>query len=1774
MSGAVVILSSSPPRTFARSPTPADTIPPFWSSRTLSTTTATISGQLKDSRQVRDGFSGGFGSARALLTTKVGAENIPLLSPRKDGFKTQVLKGSEGHDGNPLRKLMLREKEVKATEERSKHGELLLPSANLRPKDSQVIEPQGLKTSETEPKDQYDPGISRDSSPLFLEKAIPRRLDWTPVKPNAHVLEARNSEDRDLGFTNDLMAFFAFDPPAITSIETTAPGGTNEAPLHRRRIDLVMTTEADPLPSSSKTKPGRKSMKGGNNGKAKPAAKKALTITGLATSNYAGSRQKETKLPPMLEYLTATQVGAGTEPDSALDKVSKANPSSKKARPNKKAPAKSRLKSPISAMKTALEQQLLFGPASQLARDESPTLTRDTLEALKCSDCFSSDPISPPLTQPVSIDSISPKTSRGTSRYVRRKNLWGAASRDEDNALLHVDTVDLTDSPAVRLALAGKDVLLQPIGHKYQDIDTLNDGSPGPLRGPFPSTKDPALLLDVDEIVTRQLPKSIKPPTQAQARLYHTSRTLKQPQKGAGVHHQADELHSGVKNIAPDSKPTMPSYVGFSDHELKKQISAYGFKAIKKREAMIELLERCWESKHGSQPRHEDENASNDVMTHADLLSKIHDVSARPAPKPKKPSAKRKSESGDTTSTKEPKKRKKTGTKSDDSGQKVGKGSRKRTSMALSNEKIVDIDDLGGPANRFLEKGCSLEIPTVQNDAKSLRPQSAHAVQRLITPPSTVPQLSCTPSQAGESSRAQSTSLTSRLDSPAGGVTSFTPQQTPMPDILSQIHAAIYHLSDTKSVIREPRNHQTSPTWHEKILMYDPIVLEELTVWLNTEGFKTIGEDRERKTRCSGERPECKTCTDNNHVCSGYADRPIRKDGERPDEDVEEDAESGSPTPQKQSRDAEVAMKLRAGPEKETEHKSREDVGEMISPSSNHTGSSVTSSRNRVPYFRYFGPTAIVPGFKQMVVQVKDHRSGLPSASGESPAAGQQLDGNFAVDKDRVPIEIPFYDATDPDQNDPLITHLCETFFAHLGCNYPFLQRDRFLRDLEEKKVDAILVDAVCAVAARFSGNLLLCRSIDPSIPLDAEGNVRRAFRGQPFAQRAMSAVIDTFSCPTMAVAQACLLLAYEEFGVDHDSGLWMYLGTAIRMAQDLGIQKLEGLQLEGRIGPTPKTAKHGQDGKAEEQRRAEQQQKLFRHLSEQGNSQLDDRRASEQERIDTFWAIFFLDRAVSSGVGRPVTLRDKDIEISFPYRADQQMINGYPDPFPAMIKIVHMYGRVADVLNNIKEVSQVTPDVLKRLASMERDLTGIYQRLSPRLHFNATNFQHYVKAGHGTNFILLHFWFHTLIVLLHQPTLLHSFEGRIQQLFPDSRELSMSSAKTIADILAFAELIDVKSFIGNPFTSQPMYVAACAFLAEAAAHTSQPSSRATSPPSNGHTPRPKQDVIAEKTQRAASARHTLLATAANQNYQRCYKALKTLDSYWAGCRYILTALDQKSKGLMDPLLFTADDVDGEMPSTEPSFTTPGWRRSTSLTASLGAYGRLRSLKALSGSGSISPSMDLSNAIGWSLTGTANSLAPNLSFLYPTGGESAKPPQTAPWVKEQDEITQSPAASRNFPAQWQNQRLSSIQANQTMTDTLRQVYHGENSNSADRVSSVPYDPVSTADADLLLGLHSPYAVSSATPSSVPPRPAQLNQNSNAFGYPQQGPRYNGSLSPQQPTSDVQNQAYSDMLIQSQDIDMSAGQQFNFDFPGSDMIPWLEYLPQDVLNYFTESQTEI
>ncbi|KAI5246444.1 hypothetical protein E4T42_06372 [Aureobasidium subglaciale] len=768
---------------------------------------------------------------------------------------------------------------------------------------------------------------------------------------------------------------------------------------------------------------------------------------------------------------------------------------------------------------------------------------------------------------------------------------------------------------------------------------------------------------------------------------------------------------------------------------------------------------------------------------------------------------------------------------------------------------------------------------------------------------------------------------------------------------------------------------------------------------------------RKRKVACSGERPHCNTCTNNRLECTGYADENAPGTGNEDESETPRPApptlvragtseSMKAPPPRKSKttmpkpRNENPGLPTKAPTPAEPRHVPPKPV--RIESDQSYFPRPMPSlffgARNRMPYFRWLGPTAIMPGFKQMVVKVNRSSSatdGVTSPSaGAQPGASAMSNHSASYDPDaRTPQTLPFYDNSSMPPSE-LITHLCDTFFVHLACNYPFLQRDRFLRDLEEKQVDAILVDAVCALAARFSTHHLLVQQTRDG------RDANHSEQGSAFAQRAKLALIDTYATPSVAAVQAALLLAYNEFGESRDSGLWMYLGISIRMAQDLGLHKLDGLRYEGRDGSSPRYSR--QDKHLE---------KTIGHddLQHQDENEAEEQRAAERERVDTFWAVFFLDKVVSSGTGRKSTLQDDDIELSFPPLDLLDPKTGWPSPFPALIRIVCLYGRVADLLNGIKEPSDITDETPQQLADMEARVTNFYQGLSSKLHFQAMNFHHYVKAGEGTNFVLLHFWFHTLIVLLHQPTLLKTFEGKMLQLFPNSQALSMSSAKTIADILSYSQLIDTKAGLGNPFTTQPIYIAACAFLKETAEQTATSKEHSRSQSSaNSRTGSPVREqpaaVVAEMVNMArpssvlpnasrppmverALARHTLLATAANQHYQLCYKALQSLETYWAGTKYILTVLDQKFKGVGDPLLYTAEEGESafEQPEPKPAFTQPGWRRKTPANSwSPSALMQNSFMQTKSPPAGVNPNQP----IGWTLTGTLNSPSTNVAWHF------------------------------------------------------------------------------------------------------------------------------------------------------------------------------------------------
>ncbi|KAF2216643.1 hypothetical protein CERZMDRAFT_109476 [Cercospora zeae-maydis SCOH1-5] len=1004
---------------------------------------------------------------------------------------------------------------------------------------------------------------------------------------------------------------------------------------------------------------------------------------------------------------------------------------------------------------------------------------------------------------------------------------------------------------------------------------------------------------------------------------------------------------------------------------------------------------------------------------------------------------------------------------------------------------------------------------------------------------------------------------------------------------------------------------------------------------------------RKRKTACSGERPTCETCKQNKLECAGYSESTAppahTHNHSRSDSDTSNRRPSQQNTASKSQAAAPSHVKISRTPDDDAPSHDQvpNDLSRTLSggqsprtavdkrpPSSdepprseNGKSSMLSASRNRVPmmpYFRWLGPTAIMPGFKQMVVKLKrtdtdggmrtSTDGGVRSPSLNDPRSSERNTTSIysatpaAVESDaRTPLTLPFYDTSRMPPSE-LITHLVNTFFTHLGCNYPFLQRDRFIKDLEEKQVDPVLVDAVCALAARFSTHSLLTQ-------IHADGEKQGpAEYGHAFAQRAKSALTDTFPCPSVAAAQAALLLAYNEFGEQRDSGLWMYLGISIRLAQDLGLHKLEGLKYVGRDGPTPRMVKSEQRNSSKAAAtpgtsasgpvRTPSTNESIQSPEERQNRE--DARSVEQERVDTFWAIFFLDRVVSSGTGRRSTLRDKDIEISLPSLTQTHDRSGWPAPFPALIRIVHLYGRVADLLNSIKEPSDITAETPKRLAAMESQVTTFYQNLSPRLHFDAVNFQHYMKAGEGTNFVLLHFWFHTLIVILHQPTLLKTFAGRMLQLFPNSQQLSMSSAKTIADILSYSQLMDAKASLGNPFTSQPIYIAACAFLRETVEQTatSNAQSRSNSPnhasgkagdsdsafPSaeTPHDASRKASIASitaasdtlERRQAAGTAadksqlaKHTLLATAASQHYQLCYKALQSLETYWSGTKYILTVLDQKFEGVGDPLLYTVEEGESSMeqPRPEPEFTSPGWRRKLSWGAYISNPALPSPFWPPSGftskvPGSPRDGVDPSKAIGWTFSGDMNSNSTNLAWHF--AGDETHNSNIDPRLNPSASSASAAAGkTQQNPSNTHARGSSGISRVSSQDNVPRQVEHARFSN------------VSNSDAENLLALSSPYNQHNTQASAPSPMTSSFQQHgtimpsipapsSSATQPPMNGQSTQTPLMMSGTYDFSMNFLPGNMMIETQDVDMN--------MLGLEAMPWFDPHP-DMLHLFDPNQ---
>lgn len=371
--------------------------------------------------------------------------------------------------------------------------------------------------------------------------------------------------------------------------------------------------------------------------------------------------------------------------------------------------------------------------------------------------------------------------SGAKSSFASSRNLWSVAARDLDGSLLDVEVIDLVDTP--------KPCKILPPSAKLTHTRETNCPDSALTHEPQPAP-DSALVKPRLETTTQKKPLEDMALEQSIPRSLAEASLRKRPRSPSPAKKQkALKKSEETSHELGDSQ--MPNYEGFKTAELSKAVAVNGFKAIKKRADMISLLEQCWKSRNriSSQTLAPSVNVP-EIIVASDPTDGISKTAI---------SVKKK------------------------------KGRARKTSVSIAAVGDVNSITTAHPAvNPPIKKPRGRP----KKDASvPLSPKKTTKTTIIIPKPPATKRISST------SSPPSNQPLTSHLSSSSKTATTTTTTTTTNPLILQTITSAIKSFPPTHCA--------TSLTFYEKILLYDPIVLEDLTVWLNTVGLGRVGVDDE-----------------------------------------------------------------------------------------------------------------------------------------------------------------------------------------------------------------------------------------------------------------------------------------------------------------------------------------------------------------------------------------------------------------------------------------------------------------------------------------------------------------------------------------------------------------------------------------------------------------------------------------------------------------------------------------------------------------------------------------------------------------------------------------------------------------------------------------------------------------------------------------------------------------------------------------------------------------
>lgn len=517
----------------------------------------------------------------------------------------------------------------------------------------------------------------------------------------------------------------------------------------------------------------------------KAVRKKARTLTDLATSAYAKETEDDDTnydaSAPLLQYFPHASSRGSTNEGFKI-------------------PPKPRSKSPVKGLpkskKGTADEPILLSPESALKQVGNQDFVFGTSSQLARED-------SPSLLRDLhdamqasnQLDDyddpfVSPPTKiaeRANAVIAAKRNLWSISARDDHGDLMDIETIDLAHTPVTKpqdriiISQNPSSSWITPAKDEWLDIDEIEEDRP-------PSTQVPTRQMGpIERSINLQLLNS---PPQSMNSLKGVSVSSPKRKKSA----KQPGAKSTTSKKAEASK--MPDYESYTTSQLSKEISKFKFKPIKSRKRMIDLLIQCYESQNSPALGVLQGNITSTTQTPLEMSKDVASASTQTDDSIISPRRGRgRPKKSDTATISSPKPRSKVKSKVTDPMAFLELDSDAPLSEVRTTKKSTK-------GKKLLED---------VSDSDSFTPSPPRRSPSQIRKASKAPELS--PTDIDQDGEARQVQLFSHISS---AITSAPPSQDP-----------------------------SSPSWHEKILLYDPIVLEDLTSWLNTGALGKVGWDEE-----------------------------------------------------------------------------------------------------------------------------------------------------------------------------------------------------------------------------------------------------------------------------------------------------------------------------------------------------------------------------------------------------------------------------------------------------------------------------------------------------------------------------------------------------------------------------------------------------------------------------------------------------------------------------------------------------------------------------------------------------------------------------------------------------------------------------------------------------------------------------------------------------------------------------------------------------------------